>query len=150
MASSRDAGEHLLIVDAPPLVVEVGEAAPAPRGGSRGRSSRRGAGGAGILGSSRRRGLLGFALVAHLRIETAPTRPGRVIELTGELDLAGAERARAGARAAWRPTGPRRVVLDLRGVEFMDSSGLRAIVIGDAACARATAGGLRSCRGKNK
>jgi len=72
----------------------------------------------------------GFTLpvVAHLSLETSLTGRTAVIALTGELDLAGAgaleqELARPEANAADA------VVVDLRGVDFMDSSGLRVIVV---------------------
>ena len=64
-------------------------------------------------------------VVAPLTLETRTEGEAAVIALTGELDLAGAaalqqEVALVDAKAA---------VLDLRGLEFMDSSGLRAIVL---------------------
>jgi anti-anti-sigma factor len=64
-------------------------------------------------------------VVAPLSFETRTEGEAAVISLTGELDLAGAkaledELALVDAEAA---------VLDLRGLEFMDSSGLRAIVL---------------------
>ena len=63
--------------------------------------------------------------MAPLRLETSKEGEAAVIALTGELDVAGAaalvqELALVDAEAA---------VLDLRGLEFMDSSGLRAIVV---------------------
>ena len=66
--------------------------------------------------------------MSHLRLSTSVTGGTAVIELAGELDLAGAnaleqELATPAAAAA------RAVVLDLRGVEFMDSSGLRVIAV---------------------
>ncbi len=63
--------------------------------------------------------------MAKLALDTSRTGATTVVTLTGELDLAGAaaleqelDSAAAGA-----------VVLDLRGLEFMDSTGLRAIVV---------------------
>jgi anti-sigma B factor antagonist len=66
--------------------------------------------------------------VPNLSLETSIDGRAAVIAVSGELDLAGAvaleqelariERERDGA-----------VVLDLRGVEFMDSSGLRLIAV---------------------
>jgi anti-anti-sigma factor len=66
--------------------------------------------------------------VSRLRLSTSFTGDMVVIELEGELDLAGAtaleqELAQPDADAA------RAVVLDLRGVDFMDSSGLRVIAM---------------------
>lgn len=66
--------------------------------------------------------------MANLSLETSVAERATVVALTGELDLAGAaaleqELARVEAEAA------QVVVLDLRGVEFMDSSGLRLIAV---------------------
>ena len=66
--------------------------------------------------------------MSRLRLSTSFSGGTAVIELAGELDLAGAtaleqELAQPEADAA------RAVVLDLRGVEFMDSSGLRVIAM---------------------
>ena len=65
--------------------------------------------------------------MAHLSLETSVGDRAAVIALTGELDLAGAaalehELQRLEGEAA-------AVVLDLRGVGFMDSSGLRLIAV---------------------
>jgi anti-anti-sigma factor len=63
-------------------------------------------------------------VVAPLTLETTLDGETAVIALSGELDMAGAaelERELAGIGAA-------AVVLDLRDVQFMDSSGLRAVV----------------------
>jgi len=60
---------------------------------------------------------------------------GVVIELAGELDLATApviEEAIADAEAARPPL----LVLDLRGLTFMDSTGLRIVLAADAAARR--------------
>jgi anti-anti-sigma factor len=66
--------------------------------------------------------------VANLSFETSVDGRAAVIAVSGELDLAGSlalepelarlEEERGGA-----------IVLDLRGVEFMDSSGLRVIAV---------------------
>jgi anti-anti-sigma factor len=66
--------------------------------------------------------------VAQLSLETSMTGRAAVVALSGELDLAGAaaleqELARIEAGA------PDAVVLDLRDVGFMDSSGLRVIAV---------------------
>jgi anti-sigma B factor antagonist len=73
-------------------------------------------------------GAAGFRLrlvVTPLSIEISHAGRGVVLALEGELDLAGAatlERELAGIDA-----GP--VVVDLRRLAFMDSSGLRALVL---------------------
>ena len=66
--------------------------------------------------------------MSRLRLSTSVSDGTAVIELEGELDLAGAnaleqELATPEAEAA------RAIVLDLRGVQFMDSSGLRVIAV---------------------
>jgi anti-anti-sigma factor len=63
--------------------------------------------------------------MAHLSLETSLTGRTAVIALAGELDLAGAaalEHELAGVEAG-------AVVVDLRGLGFMDSSGLRALAV---------------------
>jgi anti-anti-sigma factor len=77
--------------------------------------------------------------VANLSLETSMAGRVAVVALDGELDLAGAaaleqELARLDAEP------PDAVVLDLREVGFMDSSGLRVIAV---ASARAADGGRR-------
>jgi anti-anti-sigma factor len=66
--------------------------------------------------------------VAHLSLATSRTGRAAVIALTGELDLAGAA-ALEQELARLEGDSPRAVVLDLRDVEFMDSSGLRLIAV---------------------
>jgi anti-sigma B factor antagonist len=71
---------------------------------------------------------LGFPVVANLSFETSVDGRAAVVAIRGELDLAGSavleqelarlEEAQGGA-----------IVLDLRGVRFMDSSGLRLIAV---------------------
>jgi anti-sigma B factor antagonist len=63
--------------------------------------------------------------VAKLALDTSRTGATTVVALTGELDLAGA--AALEEELSGAPEGA--IVLDLRGVEFMDSTGLRAIVV---------------------
>ncbi len=68
-----------------------------------------------------------------LTIETSTQGPATVVAVAGELDLAGAS---ALEQELGRAEGP--VVLDLRGLVFMDSSGLRSIAM---AAQRAEAAG---------
>jgi anti-anti-sigma factor len=66
--------------------------------------------------------------VAHLSLETSITGGAAVIALVGELDLAGtAALEQELARLEGEP--PAAIVLDLRDVSFMDSSGLRVITV---------------------
>jgi anti-sigma B factor antagonist len=73
------------------------------------------------------------ATMGSLRIHTRSDGDCRSIVLSGELDVASAqilEDAIAEACAA----GARELVLDFGGVEFMDSTGLRAILNGKRLC----------------
>jgi anti-sigma B factor antagonist len=54
----------------------------------------------------------------------------RRLRLTGELDMAGVERFERLLAADGSPEGGTFVV-DLRGLTFMDSSGLRALIMAD-------------------
>jgi anti-anti-sigma factor len=62
--------------------------------------------------------------VAPLTLETTHKGQTAVIALSGELDLAGA----AALEQELALIGADAFVVDLRGLEFMDSSGLRALV----------------------
>ena len=66
--------------------------------------------------------------MSRLRLSTSVTDGTAVIALEGELDLAGAN-ALEQELATPEADGARAIVLDLRGVEFMDSSGLRVIAV---------------------
>jgi anti-sigma B factor antagonist len=73
------------------------------------------------------------ATIGSLRIHTKADGDRHSIVLSGELDVASAqmlEDALAEACAA----GAGEIVLDLEGVEFMDSTGLRAILNGKQLC----------------
>ena len=65
--------------------------------------------------------------MANLSLETSRAGRAAVIALSGELDLAGA--AALEQELALLEEDLEAVVLDLRGVEFMDSSGLRLIAV---------------------
>jgi anti-anti-sigma factor len=70
--------------------------------------------------------------VAPLVFTTALTSAGDVlISLTGELDLSGAGPLDEELDRLAAEDGVRRVVLDLRGLEFMDSSGLRLVALAE-------------------
>ena len=53
------------------------------------------------------------------------------LSLEGELDLAGAPEMEASLAAAERD-GPARLVIDLSGLQFIDSTGLRLLLQADA------------------
>ncbi len=59
---------------------------------------------------------------------------GRVtLRITGELDIATAPRLRSAVETAWS-SGAGEIVLDMRSVRFIDSSGLREILRTREAC----------------
>ena len=66
--------------------------------------------------------------MASLSLQTSIAGRAAVIALSGELDLAGAA-ALEQELARLEAESPSAVVLDLRGVGFMDSSGLRLIAV---------------------
>jgi anti-anti-sigma factor len=69
--------------------------------------------------------------MAHLRFETTLTGGTALVTLAGELDLSGAAILEEElARLAEEDAGT--VVIDLRGLDFMDSSGLRLVVMTDS------------------
>ena len=76
-------------------------------------------------------GPLGFLVeVAPLTFTTALTSAGdALISLTGELDLSGAGPLEEEIDRVVAADGIRKVVLDLRELEFMDSSGLRMVAL---------------------
>ena len=71
------------------------------------------------------------------KVETAVDGDVATLRLEGELDLASAPQAEGALRGleeADRP--PARIVLDLRGVRFLDSTGLRVILAADSRARR--------------
>jgi anti-sigma B factor antagonist len=68
--------------------------------------------------------------MAELGIEKRDEDGVSHLVLTGEFDLAGIPHFEA-AIAAVEAAGPRAIVVDLSGLQFMDSSGLRALVTAD-------------------
>jgi len=69
--------------------------------------------------------------VAPLGFETTLSDGRAIVTLSGELDLSGASRLEAEVERLAKLEGPETVVLDLRGLEFMDSSGLRLVTLAD-------------------
>jgi anti-sigma B factor antagonist len=61
------------------------------------------------------------------RVEVRRQSESTVIVVTGELEVASATRLRTALDEAWRSRS-KRVILDLRAVEFMDSTGLQLVV----------------------
>ena len=66
-----------------------------------------------------------------LKFETTRNATVAVIAATGELDLSGAQVLEDELERLQADPALGTVVLDLRGVEFMDSSGLRLVVLAD-------------------
>ena len=66
-----------------------------------------------------------------LQFETTRNGTVAVIAATGELDLSGAQVLDSELERLQADPGLGTVVLDLRGLEFMDSSGLRLVVLAD-------------------
>ena len=76
----------------------------------------------------------GFRLagaVAALDYETSRNGTVAVVAATGELDLSGAGPLEAELDRLIDDPGLAAVVLDLRGLEFMDSTGLRLVILAD-------------------
>ena len=55
-------------------------------------------------------------------------KSGLVVRLTGELDHSAADRVRGELDRLIDQTGTRRLIFDLNGLEFMDSSGIGLII----------------------
>jgi anti-sigma B factor antagonist len=66
--------------------------------------------------------------VADLEIETREEGRATVIALSGEFDLAGVQMFEA-ALGKLEAAAPEVLLVDLGGLQFMDSSGLRALVM---------------------
>jgi anti-anti-sigma factor len=67
-----------------------------------------------------------------LRFETTLSGETALVTLAGELDLSGAEVLEQELGRLSEAASAEQVVLDLRGLEFMDSSGLRLVVMADS------------------
>jgi anti-anti-sigma factor len=83
--------------------------------------------------------------MALLRVEMERGETGVALALKGELDISSVGRVEDQLAAIGQP-GPELVVMDLRELEFMDSTGLRLIVRSDEQ-ARSRGGRLVIVRG---
>lgn len=71
--------------------------------------------------------------MAPLTVETTTTGAAVHVALAGELDVQGAAVLNPELRRIATEPGPAAVVVDLRGLRFMDSSGLRSLMMADEA-----------------
>src|SRR5687768_11497694 len=69
--------------------------------------------------------------MANLQFETTRNGKVAVIAPTGELDISGAALLQAEIDRVAEEHDVGGMVIDLRGLEFMDSSGLRLVVLAD-------------------
>jgi len=69
--------------------------------------------------------------VPNLTVETARNGSVAIVSPTGELDLSGAELLEGELERLAGDPALASIVLDLRGLEFMDSSGLRLVILAD-------------------
>ena len=75
--------------------------------------------------------------MAPLTFQTTEAPDHVRVALTGELDLRGASQLDPELARIAGEQGPEVVALDLRGLEFMDSSGLRSVMVADASLRQA-------------
>ena len=68
-----------------------------------------------------------------LSFDITETAEAVVVALAGELDVRGSAALDPELRRLASEPGPPVLVLDLRGLRFMDSSGLRTVVMADSA-----------------
>jgi anti-anti-sigma factor len=74
---------------------------------------------------------LRLAAMPNLDFDTSQDGPVAVVALTGELDLSGAALLEGEIDRLLGDSGVATIVLDLRTLDFMDSSGLRLVVVTD-------------------
>jgi anti-anti-sigma factor len=74
--------------------------------------------------------------VTLLSFKTTVTGNVAVVALTGELDVAGSGLLEHELDRVMADYAPRALVLDLSELEFMDSTGLRLVVLADARAAQ--------------
>ena len=68
-----------------------------------------------------------------LRVRTQSESGGHVLSLSGELDLASAGMLDT-AIAELCTDGSKRITLEMEALEFMDSTGLRSVLVGQELC----------------
>lgn len=88
-----------------------------------------------------------FPAVTLLNFQTTVTGTVAVMGLTGELDVAGADLLEHELERVTTDFEVATLVLDLRGLAFMDSTGLRLVVLADSR-ARAAGRDLVLVRGR--
>lgn len=86
------------------------------------------------------RASVGFQPVTLLSFHTTVTGDRAVITLKGELDVAGSGLLEGEIERVVADHDPSTIVLDLSALDFMDSTGLRLVVLSDA---KAREGGWR-------
>jgi anti-anti-sigma factor len=74
---------------------------------------------------------VGFRAVTLLRFQTTVTGDIAVVALTGELDVAGSALLEQELERVGVDHSPSALVLDLSELDFMDSTGLRLVVLAD-------------------
>jgi anti-anti-sigma factor len=70
--------------------------------------------------------------VTLLSFQTTVTGDVAVVTLSGELDVSGAAQLEHELERITADHDPRTMVLDLSGLDFMDSTGLRLVVLADS------------------
>jgi anti-sigma B factor antagonist len=70
----------------------------------------------------------------YLTIEVTRASEAQTIVLTGEADLLGASNIEAALKDAASAGEPELIVIDLRNLTFIDSSGLQALITGHELC----------------
>jgi anti-sigma B factor antagonist len=69
--------------------------------------------------------------VSSLEVVHESTDAGSTVRLSGELDISTANGLERVLTELGAPGGPARIVVDLSGLQFMDSTGLRLLVTAD-------------------
>ena len=83
------------------------------------------------------------------RPSAAPSKSVAVVEVAGELDLHSAPQLRAELNRALENNAPPRIVVDLMGVTFLDSTGV-GVLVGALKRAREAQGALHFCGAQSR